>query len=169
VWAAFSEGWLARVDPETISGEAFPSDAAGPTALVFASAALWVATESAEVQQYSPDTWDLGQPVKETGVCGSPSGMAAGQGAIWVACRSDDFVWRISAGARPIEVGDGPTAVAFGAGAVWVANTSDGTVSRIDPETYDVVETIEVGNAPAGIAVSGGSVWVSVQAPPLSP
>jgi YVTN family beta-propeller protein len=173
VWAVFGEGTLARVDEETLSGNAFPSEAAGPTALVFAYGYLWIAREAAEVQKYSPDTWDLGQPVNESTVCRSPSGMAAGQGAIWVACRDDGFVWRIPAdlnfdSALPIQVGAGPTAVAFGAGAVWVANTSDSTVSRIDPETYDV-EAIDVGNAPAGIAVSGGRVWVSVQSPPLSP
>jgi DNA-binding SARP family transcriptional activator/streptogramin lyase len=172
VWAAVGDGWLARVAPETLEGEARLSEAAGPTVLVFANGWLWVATERAEVQLYSPETWDLGQPVDGSTVCRSPSGMAAGQGAIWVVCRDDGLVWRMPAdlnfdSARPIEVGDGPTAVAFGAGAVWVANTSDGTVSRIDPETYDV-ETIEVGNAPAGIDVSGEGVWVSVQAPPTS-
>jgi len=173
VWAAFGEGWLARADQETLGGGAFPSDAAGPTALVFHSGWLWVATEAAELQQYSLDQWDLGKPVHESGVCRPPSGMAAGHGAIWMACPDDDLVWRIPVdgpftSVLPIPVGKGPTAVAVGAGAVWVANTGDGTVSRIDPETYDVVDTIPFGNPPAGIAVLGRQVWVSVQAP-LSP
>ncbi len=143
--------------------------AAGPTALVFAYGSVWVAAAAAEVQQFSPDTYDLG-PVGTAEVGRAPRGIAAGAGAIWVACRDDDVVWRIGAdlGFDPsreiIPVGNGPTAVAFGAGAVWVANTGDGTVSRIDPETNEVVETIEVGNAPAGIAVFRGRVWVSVQA-----
>ena len=173
VWAAFGD------DPRAGgSGDArrrrlrhrLPSR---PTALVVAYDSVWVATRAAQVQQFSPDTFDLGPVAAPTTVGRAPSGIAAGAEAIWVACRDDDVVERIAAdlgfgSSKQITVGDGPTAVAFGAGAVWVANMHDGTVSRIDPETNEVVKTIEVGNAPAGIAVSGGRVWVSVQAP-LSP
>ena len=170
VWATVGDGWLARVDPETLTGKSYPSEAAGPTALVFYNGALWVAVEAAELHQYDPATWIYGDPVNETAICPSPSGMAAGRGAIWVACRDNNSVVRITADlgfddAVPIRVGVEPTAVAFGAGSVWVANTGDGTVSRIDPETDEVEETIELGNPAAGIAVSDGSVWVSVQAP----
>jgi len=99
-----------------------------------------------------------------------PAALAVGEGAVWVACRDDDFVTRIdpslsSRSTLPIEVGDAPSALAAGPGVVWVANTGDGTLSRIDPETREVVETIEIGNAPAGVAVDDGLVWVSVQAP----
>ncbi|HET9242909.1 MAG TPA: BTAD domain-containing putative transcriptional regulator [Gaiella sp.] len=169
VWAAFG-ATLARVDPATLDGDAYPSTAAGATALVVAYDSVWVATAAAQVQRFSLDTFYLGPVDTPTTVGRAPSGIAAGAEAIWVACRDDDVVERIAAdlvvaSSRQIEVGDGPTAVAFGAGAVWVANANDGTVSRIDPETSEVVKTIEVGHAPAGIAVSGGRVWVSVQAP----
>ncbi len=168
VWAAFG-ATLARVDPATLGGGAFPSTAVGPTALVVRYGSVWVATAAAQVHQFSPDTFDLGPVDTPTTVGRAPSGIAAGADAIWVACRGDDLVERIAAdlvvgSSRQIQVGDGPTAVAFGAGAVWVANRLDGTVSRIDPETYEVVETIEVGHAPTGIAAAGGRVWVSVQA-----
>jgi YVTN family beta-propeller protein len=169
VWAAFGDKTLARVNPATLVGDAAPSTATGPTALVFAYGFIWVATATNQVQKFSPDTWDLG-PLREWTVCRSPSGIAAGDGAIWVACRDDDLVQRIavdltSESSRSIAVGHGPAAIAFGDGAVWVANKDDGTVSRIDAETYEVVKTIELGNAPAGIAFSHGRVWVSVQAP----
>jgi YVTN family beta-propeller protein len=167
VWAAFGDATLARVDPVTLDGDAFPVTAAGPTALVVAYGSVWVAAAAAEVQQFSPETYDV-DPIDDWTVGRAPSGIAAGAEAIWVACRDDDVVERIPAdlnfgSPRQIPVGDGPTAVAFGAGAVWVANANDGTVSRIDPETFEV-ETIEVGNAPSGIAVLDGRVWVSVQA-----
>jgi YVTN family beta-propeller protein len=168
VWAAFGDATLARWDPATDDLYSARSTATGPTALVVAYDYVWVAAAAAEVQQFSPETFDV-DPLDYWTVARAPSGIAAGAGAIWVACRGDDVVERIPAdlnfgSPRQIPVGDGPTAVASGAGAVWVANTSDSTVSRIDPQTYDV-ETIEVGNAPSGIAVSGGRVWVSVQAP----
>ena len=169
VWAAFGDATLARVNSATLVGDAAPSTATGPTALVFAYGSIWVATATNEVQKFSPDTWDLG-PLRQWTVCRSPSGIAAGDGAIWVACRDDDLVQRIevdltSESSRSIEVGQGPAAIAFRDGAVWVANRDDGTVSRIDPETSVVVKTVELGNAPAGIALSNGRVWVSVQAP----
>ena len=170
VWAAFGDASLARVHPATLEGDAVRSTTAGPTALVVADDSVWVATANAEVQQFSPETWYL-DPLQTYTVGRAPSGIAAGGGAIWVACRDDDVVERIPTDGfgskRQIPVGDGPTAVAFGAGAVWVANRDDGTVSRIDPETNDVVATVEVGNVPAGIAYYPGRVWVSVQAPAL--
>ena len=169
VWAAFGDATLARVNPATLDGHGASSTATGPTAVVFAYGSIWVATATNEIQQFSPDSWDLG-PLRELTVCRSPIGIAAGNGAIWVACRDDDLVERIavdltSESSRSIAVGDKPAAIAFGDGAVWVSNSGDGTVSRIDPETYEVVKTIEVGDAPAGIAFSDGRIWVSVQAP----
>jgi YVTN family beta-propeller protein len=167
VWAAFGDATLARV-PSTRDADAVRSTTAGPRALVVANGSVWVATAAAEVQQFSPETWNS-DPLSRWSVGPDPRGIAAGDDAIWVACRDDDSVWRIPAegfgGARQIAVGDGPTAVAFGAGAVWVANTDDGTVSRVDVETYEQVEAIEVGNSPAGVAFYRGRVWVSVQAP----
>jgi YVTN family beta-propeller protein len=170
VWAAFGDATLAQVNPATLFGFAVRSTAAGPTALVVAYGYVWVATTAAEVQQFNPATWKDGLPVHTPATVGrAPSGLAAGEGAIWVACRDDDVVERIPAdnfaSSRQIDVGNGPTAVAFGAGAVWVANSGDGTVSRIDPETNKVAETIPVGSAPAGIAFYDGRVWVSVEAP----
>ena len=57
-----------------------------------------------------------------------PTGIAFGEGAVWVANTSDDSVDRIdpfTGARRTIPVGRGPTSVAVGAGAVWVANTAD--------------------------------------------
>jgi YVTN family beta-propeller protein len=94
----------------------------------------------------------------------TPTGVAVGEGAVWVTNASDGTVTRIDPATRSvrqtIRVGSGPSAIAVGAGAVWVVNGPDGTVSRIDPGTTDVVQTIEVGNAPAGIAIGAGGVWV---------
>ena len=170
VWAAFGESILAKVEPENLA-QASSSASAGPApaGLVVAYGYVWVTdSEDATVRRYSPATYDLGD-VGKRDICRGPSGIAAGDGSIWVACTDDDLVARLPADVGdgsylPIEVEDGPTSVAFGAGAVWVANTRAGTVSRIDPETNEV-ETIEIGNAPAGIAVFRGLVWVSVQAP----
>jgi YVTN family beta-propeller protein len=97
----------------------------------------------------------------------SPSGLAAGAGAVWVTNYNDNTVSRIDlarhAIVQTIPVDSTPSAIAVGAGAVWVANTFSGTVSRIDPDpTVDrVVQRIAVGNGPDGVAVGYGSVWVA--------
>jgi YVTN family beta-propeller protein len=95
----------------------------------------------------------------------SPSSVAAGEGAIWLAHGSGQAVSRIDPDSQTlrqeIPVGSGPSGIAVGAGAVWVANSLDGSVSRIDPGTNRVVQTIKVGNGPAGIAVGLGAVWVA--------
>jgi len=95
----------------------------------------------------------------------SPSTMAAGDGAIWVANYNQDTVSRIDPATRAvvqtIQAGTTPTGVAVGAGAVWVTNNYGQSVSRIDPAVNRVVQTIPVGNAPDGIALGYGSVWVA--------
>jgi YVTN family beta-propeller protein len=95
----------------------------------------------------------------------SPSGVATGDGAVWVASPNQDTVSRIDPVARAvvqtIQVGSGPTGLAVGAGAVWVTNYYGATVSRIDPLVDRVVQTIPVGSGPTGVAVGDGSVWVA--------
>ena len=135
---------------------------------VVASGSVWVSnSDCATVQRFSPATFEEG-PLRAIPTGRRPSGIAAGEGAIWVAIAGDDSITRIDPGSyavTTIPVGAGPTSVAVGAGAVWVANTAAGTVSRIDPAMRKVIATIELGNSPTGIVVAAGSVWVTVQAP----
>ena len=95
----------------------------------------------------------------------SPSSVAAGDRAVWVANYDAGTVSRIDPSTRavvaPIPAGSTPGAVAVGAGAVWVANLWSGTVSRIDPGVNRVVQSIPVGNGPSGVSVGFGSVWVA--------
>jgi YVTN family beta-propeller protein len=95
----------------------------------------------------------------------SPSTLAAGDGAVWVADGNAGTVSRIDPRTRAvtetIPVGSAPSGIAVGPGAVWVTNNDDGTVSRIDPAVDRVVQMIPVGNAPTGVALGDGSVWVA--------
>jgi peptide/nickel transport system substrate-binding protein len=103
--------------------------------------------------------------VATIGVGGTPSGVAAGLGAVWVSNATDGTVSRISpssnAVVRSIPVGNGPRAIAVGADGVWVANSLDGTVSRIDAASDAVVATVRVGDGPSAVAVSPGGVWAA--------
>jgi YVTN family beta-propeller protein len=94
----------------------------------------------------------------------SPSSLATGEGAVWVANYSDDTVSRIDLvthAVQTIQAGSTPSGIAFGAGAVWVANNFSGTVSWINPTVDRVVKTIPVGSGPSGVAVGYGWVWVA--------
>ena len=73
-------------------------------------------------------------------VANGVSGIAFGEGAVWVVDRNRELVLRIdpnSPGAVPDEVpvGRSPQAVAVGAGSVWVTSVLDRTLWRIDPTT----------------------------------
>jgi YVTN family beta-propeller protein len=115
------------------------------------------------------------------GRCPTPSAVAVGEHAVWVANEFQTFspiglsnkpapkrgtVSRIdpetNAVVVTIPVGHDPFAIAVADGAVWVANRTDFTISRIDPQTNRVVATIPIGNRPEGLAAGDGAVWVSV-------
>jgi YVTN family beta-propeller protein len=95
-----------------------------------------------------------------------PTGVAVGEGAVWVADSTENNVRRIvpvGAGAvtDTIPLGNGSGPIAAGEAAIWVVNSRDDTVSRIDPSTHEVTARIVVGRLPSGIAVGAGAVWVA--------
>jgi virginiamycin B lyase len=103
------------------------------------------------------------------------SGIAVGEGAVWVG--SDVGVIRIgkdsNAVSETIQLGVViPTALAIGERALWVAarpgfrccppeTVGTGTLTRIDPATNSVEAAIPIGGNPVGIAVGEGSVWIA--------
>jgi YVTN family beta-propeller protein len=95
----------------------------------------------------------------------TPSVLAAGDGAIWVADTDGNSVSRLDPVThdvrQTIAVGGGPAGLTVAGDAVWVANGLDGTVSRIDATTNQVVQTIAVGNGPSGVAFGAGALWVA--------
>jgi serine/threonine protein kinase len=98
----------------------------------------------------------------------TPSGVAVGEGSVWITNEGDGTVSRIDPvtnQARVIRVGKGPDAVAVGEDSVWVVNRLGHSVSRIDPGTDRVEATIDVsgGGFPGTIAVGEGAVWIGVE------
>jgi YVTN family beta-propeller protein len=98
---------------------------------------------------------------------GSPSGVVAGDGAVWVANSGGASVERFDpitfeeGPIRVVSAGRQPAALALGEGALWVANRADDTVTRIDPATNASVFTLPVGDRPVAVAVGAGAVWVA--------
>lgn len=96
----------------------------------------------------------------------SPTALAVGTDAVWVANRDDDTVTRLDRATGEttdtIPVGNEPLAIALDPlGQVWVANNEDSTLARIDPRSRKAVQTLRVGAAPAALAVARGSLWVA--------
>ena len=96
---------------------------------------------------------------------GGPTGIAVGQGGVWVANSLDASVSHIDPESgdvlATIAVGDAPVDVAVDDTGVWVANSTSGTVSRIDPTSDLEVQTVPVGNGPRAIAAGPEGVWVA--------
>jgi len=124
--------------------------------------AVWVASEDGTVSRVDAATRRV---VQRIAVGRDPAGVAAGDGAVWVANSGDRSVSWINPSTntevKRVPVGNGPTGIALWDGAVWVANSLDNSVSRIDADTGKVVATIGVGGTPSGVAAGLGAVWVS--------
>jgi YVTN family beta-propeller protein len=104
--------------------------------------------------------------IREIPVGERPSGIAVGEGSVWVTNAGADTVSQIDpetgAVLTRIAVGRSPVGIAVAEGSVWVANSGDRTISRINAEIGQVVgEPIQVGNGPIAIAAAGTVLWVA--------
>jgi len=180
LWAA-DHGVVSRVDPAhgRVTGSlAVENSTAARLAVGLGS--VW-ALGAGTVERIDPKSTAIvaSIPIVGGGQGPTPTAVAVGEGAVWVANRvvphstglHHDFTPagtvsridpRTNAVAATIPVGRYSDAIAVGQGAVWVANHDDGTLSRIDPKTNSVVATIHVGGQPEGVAVGSGAVWVAV-------
>jgi peptide/nickel transport system substrate-binding protein len=105
-----------------------------------------------------------GAVTKTVPVGGAPTGIAVGDGSVWVTNAAEATVSRIDSSTgsvtQTIHTGNGPRAIAVDASGAWVANDLDATVSRIATASNSVTSTVQVGAGPAGISLAAGSVWV---------
>jgi class 3 adenylate cyclase len=96
------------------------------------------------------------------------SGMAAGNGTLWIAGNDvDRKLWRVDLRSRrvtPIALPFAPRAIAYGAGKVWLVDQAHNSVFRLDPKTNKIGPRIRVGLEPTAIAFGPagyGFVWVA--------
>jgi YVTN family beta-propeller protein len=100
-----------------------------------------------------------------TGIAGSsPSAIAVGEGAVWVANSGDNTVSRVlpetATTLTTITVGRQPSGIAVADGVVWIADRGENLVTRYDARSGSQTN-LAVGAAPIGVAVGGGFVWVA--------
>ena len=98
----------------------------------------------------------------------TPTGLAFGAGALWVAhgprgqlSRVDPHSDRVTKTIGIADPGSDRGAVAVGAGSVWVVY-GDSTLARVsvDPDKVRVLGATFAGSSPAGVVVASGAVWV---------
>ena len=132
----------------------------GPAAVASRGDSVWVAPSSGLLTRLDGTT---GRVVGQIDPNASPTGIAVGEGAVWVSDAEADNVVRVDPTGllTPIPVGGAPSGIAVGAGGVWVADSLDGAVVRIDPAARAVTTTIKVGRGPDSVAVGAGSLWVA--------
>jgi YVTN family beta-propeller protein len=107
--------------------------------------------------------------VGEVPVGARPSGIAVGEGAVWVGNRDDNTLLRIDPESRKvvrtIGLAVAPRDIAVAAGSVWVA-TDAGSVLRVDPTSHEVVRTVALDHerelcCQPQFATSGTAVWIA--------
>jgi YVTN family beta-propeller protein len=93
---------------------------------------------------------------------GSPCGIVAAAGAVWVTDADGARLLRIAGGrvTRTYPIDKTPCELTYGYGSLWVA-TQSGVLDRVDPKTGRVAAKITVGDTSYEPLVAFGSVWVT--------
>jgi class 3 adenylate cyclase/streptogramin lyase len=108
---------------------------------------------------------------REIAVGGTPIGVAAGEGSIWVINEADGTITRIDPNASDPVVATkstfgAPTGIAAGEGATWISTgfgTAGGSSSklyRFDPASNEVTSASDLPAGTQAVAVGDAAVWV---------
>jgi streptogramin lyase len=112
-------GYLVRIDP--ISFRRRVNTIGSPVALAVDDSAVWILDVSGAVSRFDPSSR---RTVARIGSANGASGIAVGEGGVWVFHRLKGSMIRIDPEAGtagdPIAVGGSPSSVAVGEGLVWV-------------------------------------------------
>jgi len=98
--------------------------------------------------------------------CDLPSGLAVGEGSLWVTGNDQQALLRIDPRTDRVQatipLGSRPFDVAAGAGMVWVSDFFDDGLWRVDPTTNRVTAHLAgLAHGPSTIRVSPDAVWVA--------
>jgi YVTN family beta-propeller protein len=174
VWAADNgAGGLARIDPSANRVVQRIGLNADPFAIGSGYGSLWVTAyfhSPHEVLRVDPVSGRIQAAIIDLPPsCGT--GIAVGEGGVWVACtyaqslaRIDPSTDRVTA---VIPVQQYPLALKVGLGAVWVRNEDSNSVSRVDPRKNLVTATVTGLSPPMGrngddaMAIGESSLWTA--------
>ncbi len=162
---------VAAIDPATMSVTTAASVGTNPGPLAYEpkSRSLWVGNiDDESVTRIDLDPVRTG---KSIAIGDRPTGLAAGDGAVWVSAAPGRRPYvtarkidpRFDSAGRPVRVaslpGEDVATVALERDALWVA-PSLGLLTRIDASTgRRVGRAIEVGSSPGAVAADADAVW----------
>ncbi len=112
---------------------------------------------------------DTGSVTDTIRVGNAPSGVAVGEGSVWVTNAGDSSVSRIDPETNEVSQTlpasePGPTGIAVGDGALWVADSIGAALLRVDPTTEEESQSVPLAGQPSGVAFTPDGVWVSYRA-----
>lgn len=125
---------------------------------------IWVANPNVHaLQRLDPPYTGVAATIPLEPRSDAYAGVAAGEGAVWVAggrtlWRIDPSVGRVAA---TISLEFAPRAVAAGKGGIWLLDRRADMLVRISPRTGGIVARIPVGRGPVSVAAGTGSIWVA--------
>jgi ABC-type transport system substrate-binding protein/DNA-binding SARP family transcriptional activator len=143
--------------------------APGTFAVRFGAGSLWSISGDGELTRIDPAT---GRTLASINVGVAPSGLAVGDGSVWVTDANSRTLVRVDAGldvvagriALPRAGTDLTSGVTFAAGSVWVAHggfNPGAWVDRLDPATGRVVHRFPIlGGEATALAYGDGAIWV---------
>jgi ABC-type transport system substrate-binding protein len=143
-----------------------------PVRIVYGEGALWSISSTGELSRIDPAT---GKEVARLGLGIVPSGLAVGEGAVWVTGRTSPTLFRIDPAVNaiadrfplPMEgvVTDETGEVAVGAGSVWVGHGAfnpGAWVERLDPQQGRVQKRFSILAGDVDhVAFGEGALWVA--------
>jgi virginiamycin B lyase len=114
------------------------------------------------LSQIDPATNEI---VHETTPVPGSTGIAVGEGAVWVIDKLTGSLTAIDPGSGAARASaDLPgnlDDVVAGGGSVWVLDRAVGTVSVVDPQTLTVDATVRVGDGEQNLVFGAGAVWLA--------
>jgi streptogramin lyase len=136
-----------------------------PQDAVLAEGSLWVSDFEGRVVRVDPAS---GRVTARIEVPGNPAGIAAGDGAIWVASPDlspdgDGMLARIDPRSNRVvervQVGAYVEAIAVGAGGVWLIDQHRPGLDRIDPATGERTARVPFARAGAMVVGDDTTLW----------
>jgi DNA-binding beta-propeller fold protein YncE len=163
--------WTANAGSDTIS-MITPSNGASkkitvggvPTQLAVETGAVWVWNYADALTRVDIATGEVSDPV--TAGSATISGIAVGDGYVWVSHETEGTVTRINTQTRavegePVRVGAKPVSMVVDGGVVYVVNTADRTISTLAADTGLPFGTpLAVDGAEGGILADDGVLYV---------
>jgi hypothetical protein len=155
---------VARIDARSMKVTAMVPVEQGATSVRYGYGHVWVVNpHQSLVQEVDPNTEQVVRTMQTGEV---PRFFDVGEDAVWTLDQALGTVTRVAVRSGEVTTIDagvpgGGGDLAVGGGWVWARGGDDPLLVRIDPDTFEVVETYGPPSGSGAVTVGYGAVWVS--------